>query len=252
MDHPFKNRIGRVIMVVLLISAVGMTNCSRRSAPPRSSQPGAPKPYKVMGNWYQPLADSRGFQQRGLASWYGKKFHDRKTANGERYDMYGISAAHKTLPLDTWVRVHNLENGKSLDVRINDRGPFVRGRIIDLSYGAAKKIDLVSPGTARVKISALGKAGKPQPDGRLTYQPVAYNRGNFTIQVGAFTDRYNAEQFVRTLDAAYVNAHMVTDKEGGEPYYRVRVGKCSTLTQAAEYENYLVKNGFPDAFTVAE
>ncbi|MEA3231408.1 MAG: septal ring lytic transglycosylase RlpA family protein, partial [Thermodesulfobacteriota bacterium] len=161
-------------------------------------------------------------------------------------------AAHKTLPLDTWVRVHNLENGKSLDVRINDRGPFVRGRIIDLSYGAAKKIDLVGPGTARVKIIALGKAGKPQPDGHLTYQPVAYNRGNFTIQVGAFTDRYNAEQFVRTLDAAYVNAHMVTDKEGGEPYYRVRVGKCSTLTQAAEYENYLVKNGFPDAFTVAE
>ena len=252
MNHPSKTRFGRLVIVAILMSALAITNCTQRSAPTRPRQPGTPKPYKVMGKWYQPLADSQGFQQQGLASWYGKKFHGRKTSNGERYDMYGVSAAHKTLPLDTWVRVHNLENGKSLDVRINDRGPFVRGRIIDLSYGAAKKIDILGPGTAKVKIVALGKAGKPEPDGRRIYQPVAYDRGNFTIQVGAFKDRYNAEQFVRKLDATYVNAHMVAYNEGGEPYYRVRVGKCSTLTQAAEYENYLVRNGFPDAFTVAE
>jgi rare lipoprotein A len=252
MNHPPKTRFSHLIIVAVLVSALAVTNCAQRSAPTRPKQPGAPKPYKVMGKWYQPLADSRGFQQQGLASWYGKKFHGRKTSNGERYDMYGVSAAHKTLPLDTWVRVHNLENGKSLDVRINDRGPFVRGRIIDLSYGAAKKIDIVGPGTAKVRIVALGKAAKPEPDGRRIYRPVAYDRGNFTIQVGAFKDRYNAERFVRKLDATYVNAHMVAYNEGGEPYYRVRVGKCSTLTQAAEYENYLVRNGFPDAFTVAE
>lgn len=257
MSCLFKHVIGRTVIVLILFVAIGfmvigMSGCSRRTPPARPSKTGSPKPYKVMGHWYQPLAESRGFKQRGLASWYGKKFHGRKTANGERYNMYGVSAAHKTLPLGTWVRIRHLENGHTLDVRINDRGPFVRGRIIDLSFGAAKKLGIVGPGTARVEIAALGKAGKPRPDGRPTYQPVAYHQGNFTFQVGAFTDRKNAEQFVEQLDKTYLNAHMAPYNDGQVVFYRVRVGKCNTLAQAAEYENHLVRNGFPDAFTVAE
>ncbi len=257
MHRLFQLRIGRAKTALRLFAMIGFvvivgSSCTRQSPPTRPSTPGSPKPYKVMGHWYQPLSDSDGFKQRGLASWYGKKFHGRSTSNGERYNMYGVSAAHKTLPLGTWVRIHNLGNGRTLDVRINDRGPFVRGRIIDLSYGAAKKLGIVGPGTARVEIVALGKAGPPQPDGRPTYQAVDYQRGNFTIQVGAFTERLNAEQFVRKLGKIYRNAHMVPYNDGQTVFYRVRVGTCHTLDQAAEYENYLVSHGFPDAFTVAE
>jgi len=253
-DNPFSGRRALVLFLLMVfgLATAGISGCTRKTPPPRPSTPGAPKPYKVMGSWYQPLAHSDGFRQRGLASWYGKKFHGRKTANGELYNMYGVSAAHKTLPLGTWVRVRHLKNNRTLDVRINDRGPFVRGRIIDLSFGAAKKLGIVGPGTARVEIVALGKAGKPRPDGRPTYQPVAYDRGNFTIQVGAFTDRQNAEKFVRQLDKTYLNAHITTYDDGQTVFYRVRVGKCDTLAKAAEYENHLINHGFPDAFTVAE
>jgi len=190
--------------------------------------------------------------QVGKASWYGKKFHGRKTANGEIYDMYAISAAHKTLPIGTYVRVHNLLNNKKIEVRINDndRGPFVRGRIIDLSYAAAKKIGIVRLGTAKVKIVALGFAGESEPktDKRRTYVPVNYYAGNFTFQVGAFCDR----QFRGKLAQQYKNAHITTYDGGDAIYYRVRLGKCSSLEQAAEYEKYLNKNGFNDAFIVAE
>ena len=212
------------------------------------------RPYKVMGNWYQPLHDANDFVQVGKASWYGKKFHGRKTANGEIYDMYAVSAAHKTLPIGTYVRVHNLHNNKKIEVRINDRGPFVRGRIIDLSYAAAKKIGIVGPGTAKVKVVALGVAGESEPktDKRRTYVPVNYYAGNFTFQVGAFRDRQNAERFREKLAQKYRNAHITTYDGSDAIYYRVRLGKCSNLEQAAEYEKYLNKNGFDDAFIVAE
>jgi rare lipoprotein A len=113
-------------------------------------------------NWYQPLPHARDFRQRGEASWYGRDFHGRQTASGEIYDMYAMTAAHKTLPLGTYVRVQNRDNNKTVDVRVNDRGPFVRGRIIDLSYTAAHKIGVVGPGTAAVEIAALGAATKPR------------------------------------------------------------------------------------------
>ena len=124
------------------------------SSPPPPAKPGHPKPYKVLGKWYQPLPHSDGFRQRGLASWYGRDFHGKKTSSGEIYNMHAMTAAHKTLPLGTYVRVYNLENKRSTLVRINDRGPFVRGRIIDLSYSAAKEVGIVGPGTARVSLRA--------------------------------------------------------------------------------------------------
>ena len=101
------------------------------------------------------VADVRGYEEKGIASWYGKKYHGRTTASGERYDMYEMTAAHKTLPFGVVVSVHNLDNGESVKVRITDRGPFIKGRIIDLSYTAAKKIDMIGPGTARVKIRVV-------------------------------------------------------------------------------------------------
>lgn len=230
--------------------------CSRILPPPEPPKPppGYPKPYRVMGKWYQPAPHAKGFVQKGIASWYGEQFHGRKTANGEIYDMYAMTGAHKTLPLGTHVRVHNLENDREVVVRINDRGPFVRDRIIDLSYTAAKNIEMIGPGTAPVKIVALGgspPSGTHTPSGP-SQDSTDYYSGNFTIQVGAFSDRKNAERLLTKLDQTYKNAHVSDYNNGYDTFYRVRVGKCSTLEAAAAYEEILIKNGFKDAFIIAE
>ena len=230
----------------------GFYGCSR-SKPP-SAPPGYPKPYRVGKTWYQPVADAKDFRQRGIASWYGKKFHGRRTSSGEIYNMYAMTAAHKTLPLGTHVRVHNLTNGREIVVRINDRGPFVRGRIIDLSYTAAKKMNMVGPGTAKVEIVALGTAVPADSTGaqETKYTPIDYYSGNFTIQIGAFKDRRNAQKLKRKLDQKYKNAHIIEFYDGSETWYRVRVGKTNTLNQAIEYEALLIQNGYADAFIIAE
>lgn len=113
------------------------------------------KPYTVAGSTYYPLKTVKGFSETGVASWYGKKFHGRKTASGERYNQNKMTAAHKTLPFGTNVRVKNIENGKSVVVRINDRGPFKKGRIIDVSRAAAKKLGMINSGTAKVNIKVV-------------------------------------------------------------------------------------------------
>jgi rare lipoprotein A len=241
-------------LMLLFLNACGTPAPDRKPDQPPPQKPGYPKPYKVLGKWYQPIPDAKGFKQSGLASWYGKKFHGRKTSSGEIYNMYTISAAHKTLPLGTYVRVHNLNNHKKLDVRINDRGPFVRGRIIDLSYKAAQVLDVVGPGTAPVEIVALGAALPEAPGdaGQRKYVPMDYYHGNFTFQVGAFTEYGNALRLKQKLDPIYKNAHITVYDRGDQVFYRVRVGHCKTLEQADQYESALIKNGFPDAFTVAE
>lgn len=119
------------------------------------------KPYQIMGQWYYPVSSSEGYREKGIASWYGKEFHAKDTANGERYNMYAYTAAHKTLPLPTYVRVTNLQNGKSIVVRVNDRGPFVAGRIIDLSYASAVAVGMDVQGTAPVLVEALPIDGSP-------------------------------------------------------------------------------------------
>ena len=228
--------------------------CSTGKPAPKPASAGYPKPYKVMGKWYQPVPHSHGFSQRGKASWYGRKFHGRKTANGEIYNMYAMTAAHKTLPLGTYVRVHNLKNNRKVDVRINDRGPFVRGRIIDLSYASAKKLGVVGPGTAPVKITALGSLvrSKTKKGSIKSYVPLDYYKGNFTVQIGAFSDRSNAERLKQKLDKKYRHVHITAFNNGYETFYRVRVGRCSTLEKAIEYENKLIGNGFEGAFAIAE
>jgi rare lipoprotein A len=242
-----KSNVGRLFSLGLLL--IFVISCATSQPPPRR-KPGHPKPYKVLGKWYQPLPHSKGFRQRGTASWYGRDFHGIKTSNGENYDMYAMTAAHKTLPLGTYVRVVNLENHRQVDVRINDRGPFVRGRIIDLSYAAASKLGIVGPGTAKVEVVALGT---PVAAGgtRRAYRQADYYSGNFTFQVGAFINRDNALAHQRKLAQRFQNAHITVYDNGTNVYYRVRVGKAATLAQAAKFEAYLIQNGFPDAFLVA-
>lgn len=216
--------------------------------------PPTQRPYKINGIWYRPLAHARGYRKKGLASWYGRDFHGKKTSNGETYNMYGISAAHKVLPMGTDVEVRNLENGRSIRLTINDRGPFVAGRIIDLSYGAAKKLDIVGPGTAKVEVVAIGTAAPPNTNDLDAIPPEDLDRGKFSIQVGAFGNRENALKLASALNQTYSNAQVVPcySPRNQQTLYRVVVGQCDSLKTAETYENALKSRGFPDAFTIAE
>jgi rare lipoprotein A len=212
-----------------------------------------PKPYRVGKYWYHPLSSARDFKEKGIASWYGKAFHGKETSSGEIYDMYAMTAAHKTLPLGIFVRVTNLNTHKNVEVRINDRGPFVRGRIIDLSYIAAKKLDIVGPGTAPVEVEALGAplaSGRPGQGGK--YAKVDYFSGKFTIQIGAFSDRNNAVKLKTKLENEWAKAHIQPHDTGRKVYYRVRVGNYFKLDHAERFEQKLVKDGYTEAFIVAE
>ena len=244
-------RISWTTVGLVILGWVALNGCAAPEVED-SYTPGT-KPYKVLGKWYQPRSHSHGFRQIGLASWYGADFHGKKTANGEIYDMYAVSAAHKTLPFNTYVSVNNLENGRKIRVRINDRGPFVRGRIIDLSYTAADKLGIVGPGTARVEIIALGMASGPSPikEEPKSFDPVDYQKGNFTFQVGAFLDRQNAERLEAKLAKVYTHAHIATYQSGDKTFYRVRVGKFNDLKKAMEYEKKLISDGY-DPMIVAE
>ena len=153
-------------------------------------------PYEVFGKRYVPIKSARGFEQTGYASWYGKKFHGKRTSSGEPYDMFAMTAAHPTLPLPTWIRVYNHENQHSVVVKVNDRGPFLRGRIVDLSYAAATKLDIVRKGTARVTITAVfpqeGQEGASHNN--QGQRPIQY-----LLQVGAFSEQHNATRLRQRL-----------------------------------------------------
>jgi len=242
----------------LLAVLILFNGCRSVTAPPPppetpATPQGYPRPYRVGKQWYQPIPDAKGFRQKGTASWYGKKFHGRKTSNGETYDMYGISAAHKTLPFGTMVRVHNLRNGREMDVRINDRGPFVKGRIIDLSYGAANRLGVVGPGTAPVEIVALAAPAREvtEPGGQARLVAVDLTSGNFTFQVGAFQDRNNAERLAAKLKNSHAHVHVASFDRGDGMFHRVRVGRATTLAEADAYEQALIRQGY-DVFIVAE
>ncbi len=209
------------------------------------------KPYYIDGIQYVPESKPQNYVQKGIASWYGKKFHGRKTANGEIYNMYAMTAAHKTLPLQTWVKVHNLENNRKIVVRINDRGPFVKGRIIDLSFKGAKKIGIAEKGTAPVQITVLGRL-KNSTASKKEYLPVNWYTGNFSIQVGAFQIKSNAEKLKYELSQKYENVHIVRHTDYRGTFYRVRVGKYSNLKQALLSEKTLSGNGMKTVFLIAE
>ncbi len=204
------------------------------------------KPYRVGDQWYFPMSQAHGYREVGIASWYGDPFHGKRTSSGETYDMHTISAAHKLLPLGTYVRVRNLSNNRILDMRINDRGPFVGGRIIDLSYAAANQLGVVSPGTAKVEVIALG-----MPSGN-NYEPSDYFNGHFTVQVGAFSDINNARNLSQNLKQTYGHAQVVPLRRDNQTFYRVLVGRYTTIDQVQQYELALKERGFNDAFAIAE
>jgi rare lipoprotein A len=212
------------------------------------------KPYEVHGKRYYPVPSAYGFTQTGKASWYGKKFHGRPTASGEIYNMYGKSAAHKTLPLGTYVKVTNLSNRKVTIVRVNDRGPFIKGRIIDLSYTAAKEIDLVNAGVAKVKVIALApEVGKTKPEkgAKPLVEITDLESGEFTIQVGAFQDKNNAEKIAERLKIIFSFVQVTTYVDDQRrTLHRVHASKSKTLTQAEKIEKKLEEMGFKAAFIV--
>jgi rare lipoprotein A len=249
---PSSRRLRVALLLLCGALLYFVIGCAATPDPPPQQPAKYPKPYKVFGKWYQPLPDSKGFRQRGIASWYGKDFHGKKTANGEIYDMYAMTAAHKTLPLGTYVRVHNLENNRKLEVRINDRGPFVRGRIIDLSYTAAKDIGIAGPGTARVEVVALGTPVSTDGGSSRSYVPGDYFSGNFTFQIGAFVNRENAEKQKRELEKKYKYAHITVFDRGDQVYYRVRVGRFTSLEEAVKQELILIEDGYSNAILIAE
>lgn len=238
-----------IVFTALLASCGGHTTRVIDS-PETRELAGWQKPYEVDGKRYNPLRRHHGFEQRGIASWYGRKFHGRKTSNGETYDMYGMSAAHKTLPMGVYVKVTHLGSGRTITVRINDRGPFVAGRIIDLSYGAARELGIVEAGTAEVYLQALGFQQLDQ--GQVTYRdPVNYDAGSFAVQVGAFSASANAYELASLLRQRYGKAVVTTAMVNGRQLYRVRVGDYRSLDSAEKAAQDFIANGFQGSFVVA-
>ena len=213
---------------------------------------GTQRPYEVNGERFDPLRSADGFQEEGIASWYGGEFHGRKTSNGETYDMHLPTAAHKTLPMNVYVRVTNLNNDRQSVVRINDRGPFVKGRVIDLSYVAAKELGVIGPGTAPVRIEALGY-GEAGPAGEvIAYrQPVSYEVGPFTVQVGAFSVPQNALRLAEELRRSYGDASVVEGWVAGQKFHRVRVGLYPALAAATQAAAEFESRGYRNCFVVA-
>lgn len=193
---------------------------------------GNKNPYTVLGKTYHLIADETSYRERGYASWYGKKFNGYRTSNGEVYDMYAMTGAHKTLPIPSYVRVKNLDNGKSVVVRINDRGPFHQGRIIDLSYAAAQRIGIHKTGTGRVEVEIVlpndaapvpmraANQGAKQVDSALP--PGTY------LQVGAFSQKSAAQQFAANIGTKLTYPLIIHSSQTPKEIHRVRVGPFTT------------------------
>ncbi len=182
----------------------------------------------------------------GIASWYGPGFHGRPTSNGERYDMNGTTAAHKILPMNTMVLVKNLENNRETVVRINDRGPFIRGRIIDLSYTIAKHLDILRRGTAKVKITALA----PSHNGKIIDQP-NFDEGEFYVQIGSFREQNNALRLQKRFTDAGHTAVIQRYETADSIFFRVQIFAGSHLQFARRAEEALLAKGYSEAFIVA-
>lgn len=196
------------------------------------------EPYVALGRRYVPMRSAEGYQKRGTASWYGRKFQGRRTSSGERYDMFRMTAAHRTLPLPSYARVTNLRNGKSVVVRINDRGPFLRNRLIDLSYAAAYKLGIIGKGTGYVEVSSVsgdGVRATAATSNRSPGAPVADGTRaaeRFYVQFGAFAHSANAYSLVRRLQQFGIGfAHI---QHGDDGYFRVRSGPFSSEVTAED------------------
>lgn len=225
--------------------------------------------YKVFGKPYTVMPSAVGYKERGVASWYGKKFHGNLTSNREVYDMHGMTAAHKTLPLPTYVRVRNLSNNRSIVVRVNDRGPFVDNRIIDLSYSAAQKLDMIKTGTSLVEVESITfeAPGGDRPTRQVTApapqqavaQPqaaanvVAGSPNHIYVQIGAFGSRSNADRRLSLLRSGGIGAAAVhADTSVSPALYRVRMGPIQGVDQYDLLVEELAKLGIVDPIIVTD
>ena len=221
-------------------------------AEPRSA--GGNKPYVVFKKKYYPLPSADGYRERGVASWYGKKFHGRRTSNGEQYDMYAMSAAHKTLPLPSYARVRNLDNGKSVIVRINDRGPFLHNRLIDLSYAAAARLGIVGTGTGLVEVEGIDPAAPTTAPATVPVSAPAEDgaRPTLYVQAGAFTDPANAERLRAQLtQARFGPVHIVRETRDGRTFHRVRIGPVGSVEESDRIIAGVARAGIADDAIVA-
>jgi rare lipoprotein A len=201
------------------------------------SRYGNPTEYHIDGKRYEVLKSAKGYREKGLASWYGTKFHSKRTSSGEPYDLYGMTAAHKTLPLPTYVKVTNLNNNREIIVKVNDRGPFHEGRIIDLSYGAASKLGILPTGTGLVEVEALIPAGTEDKAAR------------YYLQVGAFNRLNQAEQQLAQL-SHIIKAPLFIEQY--KQYYVVRSGPFENKEQAEQLKMQLANNGIKDTFSMLQ
>ncbi|XXJ20386.1 septal ring lytic transglycosylase RlpA family protein [Desulfovibrio caledoniensis] len=238
-----------IISVLLALAGCGTVNPYPQhvySTPPskRGQYDPKTKPYTVLGRTYYPLKSAAGYDEIGLASWYGADFHGKKTANGQTYNMYGVSAAHKTLPLGSRVRVTNLQNNRTVVLTINDRGPFVNERILDLSYGAAQKLGTVQTGVAKVRVTSLDAAIVPT---RLADTSDKL----YSVRVGAFALRDNALRVHKQLlDQGYSGASISVVDRDGQLLHIVQAGSFKSRDKAERVMEAL-KGSFPTCYIIS-
>lgn len=266
----YTNSTTRLFIVAIILLSLTACSFSRDGAPRRHvnvakipnatpkmeprSEAGNPSSYRVFGKTYYVMQDSSDYVKRGIASWYGTKFHGNKTSNGETYSMYKMTAAHKSLPIPTYVQVTNLKNGRKVIVRVNDRGPFHQNRIIDLSYVAAKKLGITGTGTGFVEVRSIN----PATWQREKQQPVKYTRAPANnndalyIQAGAFTSQHNASKLKRQLNALFPNKTIRLAQNSQDQLYRVRVGPIMSVDEADRVAQTISENGYPSPHVIIE
>jgi rare lipoprotein A len=219
----------------------------------KRTRAGNPIEYEVLGKSYQVLSKSQGYQEIGMASWYGTKFHGRKTANGETYNMYAMTAAHKTLPIPSYVQVKNLNNRRSIIVRINDRGPFHENRIIDLSYTAAVKLDIQKMGVGKVEVIALGF---DEPKDQITQRNIATEKETgvefYFLQIGSFSSLDKAQKLQQTLPSSepLFYSTIVPEQSRAEVLYKLRLGPYNSTDKSNEASEKLWQIGITDVMFI--
>jgi rare lipoprotein A len=240
-----------LLALIVLVPSCGGKRPPATPSPSGKKVKATQRPYTVMGKRYEPIDTHVGFAQEGIASWYGKDFHGKKTSNGETYNMYALSAAHKTLPMGVFVKVKNKDTGDEIIVRVNDRGPFVKNRVIDLSFAAAKQLGYADQGTAPVRIEALGYRTKGETGAYYYREPEDYESGNFAVQIGSFKDPQNAQRLAMEMKKLFGYAEIQPAVVDGERFSRVLVGKYTTLKAAEEAETKFAEHGYPGSFAVS-
>ncbi len=272
-----------ILATGLLLAAVLFTGCSSRgplepedAAPPEPldashipnavprpeplSRYGNPPSYVVNGKRYYTMPSGKGYRERGIASWYGTKFQGKRTSSGEPYDLYGMTAAHRALPLPTYAEVTNLKNGRSVIVKINDRGPFHQDRIIDLSYAAAVKLGIIGYGTGLVEVRAIDTsepgpahgagAGTGAGQKQKTARPASQEKPRVYLQAGAFRERRYAEQLRAEIEARKLGEVRIIEPAGRSALYKVQVGPLQNTGEASRVNHELKTLGINDAHSL--